>query len=117
MARRWRCGGIFESASVALALNASSATTRKPLRTTASTVCGSTRRATSSKDSFAVKVIDDRHNYGEDRFVPIGAASGHVWRSMPFERDIIIPSEPTKQSKHFALTLLAMMIPRNYRRL
>jgi uncharacterized DUF497 family protein len=30
------------------------------------------------KDPFAVELIDDRHDYGEDRFVLIGMASGRL---------------------------------------
>jgi uncharacterized DUF497 family protein len=32
------------------------------------------------KDPFAVELIDDRHDYGEDRFVLIGMASGRSLR-------------------------------------
>ncbi len=30
------------------------------------------------KDPFAIERLDDRENYGEDRFVMIGMAEGHV---------------------------------------
>ena len=30
------------------------------------------------KDAFAIERLDDRENYGEERFVIIGMAEGHV---------------------------------------
>ena len=41
------------------------------------------------KDPFAVELIDDRHDYGEDRFVLIGMAIGSLAnrRLLPEGRD------------------------------
>ena len=30
------------------------------------------------KDPFAIELVDDREDYGEERFVTIGMAEGHV---------------------------------------
>ena len=40
------------------------------------------------KDPFAVELLDDREDYGEDRFVIIGMAEGHILLFVAYtERD------------------------------
>ena len=41
-----------------------------------------------SKTAFAIELLDDRENYGEERFVIIGMAKGHVLLFVAYtERD------------------------------
>ena len=42
------------------------------------------------KDPFAIELIDDRHDYGEDRFVLIGLASGRLLTVVYALRDEMI---------------------------
>ncbi|MGH6847126.1 MAG: BrnT family toxin [Methylocella sp.] len=42
------------------------------------------------KDPFAIEQIDDRENYGEDRFIIIGMASGRLLAVVYTMRDEII---------------------------
>jgi uncharacterized protein len=42
------------------------------------------------KDPFAVEFLDDRQNYGEERFVIIGMADGHVLFVAYTERSDVI---------------------------
>jgi hypothetical protein len=40
------------------------------------------------KDTFAIELLDDRQNYGEERFVIVGMADGHVLLFVAYtERD------------------------------
>jgi uncharacterized DUF497 family protein len=52
-------------------MTTSNGTTPKPLRTSSTMACHLSVRA-SFADSFAVGRIDDRKDYGEDRFTMIG---------------------------------------------
>lgn len=42
------------------------------------------------RDPFAVELIDDRHDYGEARFVLIGLASGRLLTVVYAQRDEMI---------------------------
>jgi uncharacterized protein len=42
------------------------------------------------KDPFAVEFLDDRQDYGEDRFVIIGTADGHILYVAYTERSDVI---------------------------
>jgi uncharacterized DUF497 family protein len=42
------------------------------------------------EDPFAIELVDDRHDYGEDRFVLIGTASGRLLTVVYALRDDMI---------------------------
>jgi uncharacterized DUF497 family protein len=42
------------------------------------------------KDTFAVEFLDDRQDYGEERFVLIGMADGHLLYVVYTERDEVV---------------------------
>ena len=53
------------------------------------------------KDPFAIEFIDDRQNYGEDRFVIIGMIEGHIFYVAYTERnDIIRIISARRATKH-----------------
>ena len=59
------------------------------------------------KDPFAVEFLDDRQDYGEERFVTIGIADGHILYVAYTERkDVIRIISARRATKHEQETYL-----------
>jgi uncharacterized DUF497 family protein len=59
------------------------------------------------KDPFAIEFLDDRHDYGEERFVVIGMVDGHLLYVAYTERkDVIRIISARRATKHEQETYL-----------
>jgi uncharacterized DUF497 family protein len=74
-----------------------------PPSTTPSTA-GVSKGRSAFKDPFAIERLDDREDYGEDRYILIGTTEGEVLTVVYIERDAlfrIISARQATRREHF----------------